>query len=69
MNTQTGLVHVCGRRGSIVEGEDERFDRRRHEGMRGESGRRGAVMMEKVLTEWREGEVRGRGGRGQRRHL
>lgn len=33
--------------------------------MRGASGRRGAVMMEKVLTGWREGGVRGGEGRGR----
>lgn len=65
-----GLVHVCDpsqcrRSPFIVEREDESFDRGRDEGMRGASGRRGAVMMEKVLTGWREGEVRGGEGRGR----
>lgn len=52
-------VPDAGRSPSIVEGEDESFDRRRDEGMRGTGDRRGAVMMEKVLVEWREVEVRG----------
>lgn len=70
MNKGPGLVRVCdpsqGRRSPfIIEGADESCDGGRGEGMRGTSGSRGAVMMEKVLTGWREGEVGGGEGRGR----
>lgn len=50
-------VSNAGRRRSIVEGEDERFDRQRDDRMTGKSGRRGAVMMEKERSEQGREEV------------